>query len=450
MPRLSESTIGNAYTSDFCWSVLSDLSTIGSRMGGQDGERRGAEIVRDAFETAGLRDVQISEFDIDGWWRGSASITVEDATATTEWNKSHQLLALPGTPSGTASAELVYAGYGTPEELEDSDTEGNIVMVSNGSPEGYDRWFHRMEKYVNVYEAGASGFVFRNDREGCLPPTGEIGYHSRPGPIPAVGVSSEVGENLYRRCKDSPLSIEIQVDCKNEPATSRNVEGVLGPADGEEILVTAHVDNHDIAEGALDNGAGCALLAELARLLKPHEDELSTRLRFVTFGSEEIGLFGAYHHAETRDLNDVRCVLNVDGAGQSRNLSIGTNGFEEIETTFCEATDAFDVPIELDRTISPHGDQWPFIERGIPAAFVSSAYSGPQGSSWAHTHADTLDKVDQRDLRDLAVLIAEGILVADDADDRFEHRTPAEIRDALPGGYARELKVAGRWHFDDE
>jgi hypothetical protein len=33
MPRLPKSTIGNAYTSDFCWSLLSDLTAVGSRMG---------------------------------------------------------------------------------------------------------------------------------------------------------------------------------------------------------------------------------------------------------------------------------------------------------------------------------------------------------------------------------------------------------------------------------
>ncbi len=450
MPQLSKSTIGNAYTSDFCWSVLSDLTAIGSRMAGQDGERRGAEIMSEAFETAGLRDVQILEFDIPGWWRGSTSMSVADENPPTVWAKSHQLLSLPGTPAGTVTAELVDGGCGTPEDLQDVDTEGNIVMVSNGSPDGYDRWLHRMEKYANVYETGAAGFVFRNDREGCLPPTGEIGYHSRPGPIPAVGVSSEVGENLRRRCNRGPVSIKLNVDCTNEPTTSRNVEGVLGPSDGNEILVTAHVDNHDIAEGAVDNGAGCALIAEVARLLKPVEDDLTTQLRFVTFGSEEIGLYGSYQYAKTHDLDDVQCVLNVDGAGQSRTLSIGTNGFEELETTFREVTDAFDVPLKLDQTVSPHGDQWPFVEHGIPGAFVSSEYTGPQGSSWAHTHADTLDKVDRRDLRDLAVLIAEGILAAVDAEDRFESRTRETIHDKLPDGYARELNVAGRWHFKDE
>jgi Iap family predicted aminopeptidase len=96
-----------------------------------------------------------------------------------------------------------------------------------------------MEKYANVYERGAAGFVFRND-EGCLPPTGEIGYHSRPGPIPAVGVSLEVGENLHRRCDRGSVSVEMSVDCTNEPTTSRNVEGVLGPPDGDEIELGTH------------------------------------------------------------------------------------------------------------------------------------------------------------------------------------------------------------------
>jgi Zn-dependent M28 family amino/carboxypeptidase len=73
-----------------------------------------------------------------------------------------------------------------------------------------------------------------------------------------------------------------------------------------------------------------------------------------------------------------------------------------------------------------------------------------EGRGWGHTHADTIDKLDPRDLRALAALYAESVLELADADREFPHREPGEIRDALTDGYVRELKVGGRWHFEDD
>jgi aminopeptidase YwaD len=445
MTRLPESAIGDAYANGVAREVLEDLVAVGPRMAGQDGEEQGAQTLREAFEESGLREVGIAEFEIPGWWRGKSSLSVDASKGSFDCTHRHEVLALPGSPAGAVSGELVDVGYGTQEEFDERDVEGKVAMVSSRSPEGTDRWIHRMEKYASVHEAGAVGFVFRNHVEGCLPPTGEVGYHARPGPIPAVGVSREVGEWLERLRERGEISVDLEVDCRNEPATSQNVEGVLGPGEGEEVLVTAHIDSHDIAEGAMDNGAGCALLAEVGRLLSGID--LDTRVRFVAFGAEEIGLRGAYHHAENADLESVKCVLNVDGAGRSRTLSVGTNGFEGVAGLFEDVRDGLDVPVETRDTVAPHGDQWAFVERGVPSAFVGSA-SPDEGRGWGHTHADTLDKIDSRDLRDLAVSIAEAVLRATDASRTFERASEAEIRDALDDGYVRELHVGDRWHYD--
>jgi hypothetical protein len=70
------------------------------------------------------------------------------------------------------------------------------------------------------------------------------------------------------------------------------------------------------------------------------------------------------------------------------------------------------------------------------------------GRGWGHTHADTLDKLDPRDLRALAAIYAESVLELADASRAFPRRDPGEIREALTDGYVRELKVGGRWHFE--
>lgn len=447
MTRLPEATVGNAATSTFAWELLCDLVDIGNRMAGQEGEAKGAERVATAYRNAGLRNVEINEFDIPGWWRESSTLST-DGTREKMYEADHEVIALPGTPSGTAQGELVNVGYGRPEDFTAVDVEGKIVMASSETPSDFGRWIHRMEKYASAIEGGAVGFVFRNHIEGCLPPTGEVGYNNRPGPIPAVGVSKEVGATFERYAEEEGFTVSLDVDCRNEPATSRNVSGELGPDTDDVVLLTAHVDAHDIAPGANDNGAGTVLVAEIARLLTQIEDDLETRVRCVVFGSEEIGLRGAYHLAETIDLDSVKAVLNIDGAGRNRTLSVGTNQFAELTDVFEEVMDELSVPLSTDTTVSPHGDQWAFVQEGVPGVMVSSTNPEKSGRGWGHTHADTLDKIDIRNLRDHAISVGNAVCATTETDREISRRSPEDTRDLIDEGYKQELKVGGRWPYE--
>jgi len=446
MTRLPAATIGDAYTSTYHYEVLEDLVDIGNRMAGQDGEARGAECVATAYRDVGLRNVELEEFGIPGWWRGSSSLSVRSGRDRT-FGADHEVIALPGSPDGTATAELVDVGPGRPEDFESADLDGKVAMASSATPDSFGRWIHRMEKYSSAIDEGAVGFVFRNHIEGCLPPTGEVGYNNRPGPIPAVGVSKEVGATLERDAEDG-VTVDLDVDCRNEPATSRNVSGELGPDTDDVVLLTAHVDAHDIAPGANDNGAGTVLVIEIARLLSRIEDDLDTRVRCVVFGSEEIGLRGAYHLADTVDLDSVKAVLNIDGAGRDRRLSVRTNEFDALADLFEDVTDELRVPVDTDATVSPHGDQWAFVQEGVPGAMLSSTNPDKSGRGWGHTHADTLDKIDVRDLRDHSVSIGNAVCAAADPDREFPSRSPAETRDLIDDGYEQELRIGGRWPYE--
>jgi Zn-dependent M28 family amino/carboxypeptidase len=214
------------------------------------------------------------------------------------------------------------------------------------------------------------------------------------------------------------------------------------------VLLTAHVDAHDVAPGANDNGAGTVLVAEIARLLTQIEDDLDTRVRCVVFGSEEIGLRGAYHLAETVDLDSVKAMLNIDGAGRNRTLRVGTNRFEELESLFADVTGELSVPLETDDTVSPHGDQWAFVQEGVPGAMISSINPDKSGRGWGHTHADTLDKIDVRDLRAHAISVGNAVCAAADAHRAIPRRSPEDTRDLIDEGYEQELKVGGRWPYE--
>jgi aminopeptidase YwaD len=406
MPKLTDELVGNAYRNSKAWGTLESLVDVGNRMAGQDGEERAADVVAEAFETAGLRDVSRDSFEIAGWWRGSTALTLTAHDKT--YVGPHQLFGLPGTPAGEKRAEIVDVGHGTPEEFEDADLEGKIALASSKTPEEYDRWIHRREKYRAAADAGAVAFLFRNHVEGCLPPTGGVHEGDTPGPIPAAGVSRELGHRLVRYCERETVRAEVAIDCRNETATSQNVSGRVGPDTEETVLVTAHYDAHDIAEGASDNGSGSALVAEVGRLLTAMAGDLDIGVECVTFGAEEVGLRGSTHMAEARDLDRIKAVVNLDGIGGSRSLKVSAHGFDGLADVFEAVSEELSTPIEISDDIVPHSDHWPFVREGVPGLMAMSQ-SESDGRGWGHTHADTLDKLDRRDFRDLAVLLTAGV-----------------------------------------
>lgn len=458
MPAVPTAVIGDNYTSTESWELLEELVDIENRMAGHEGEARGAELIEDSFECNGLREVNHHTVDFPGWRRGSTTLTVTEPRRRT-LNERHQILALPGTPAGEVEAEVVNVGSGTPGDFEPDVVEGKIVMTTNETPEDIDRRLQRYEKYHRAVDAGAVGFLFCNIAPGCLPQTGTandwadtVNADPGPGEIPGAAISREEGSRLIRYAERGSPRVQLQIDCQNAPATSRNVEGVLGPDTEEEIIVSAHYDAHDISDGARDNGFGSALVAEVGRLLVPIESHLETQVRFITFGAEEFGLYGSHHWAENHDLDNVKCVVNLDGIGYSRDLYVRGHGFDGINAAFKEAGDSFDVPVKTTDEVNMYGDQWSFASRGIPATIVGSVkhgeLSGSTAKGWGHTHADTIDKHDVRDFRDLAILLADSVLRFAEADRVITRKSSKEFRDlAVEQGYEDVLKVTGRWQW---
>jgi Zn-dependent M28 family amino/carboxypeptidase len=432
--------IGELFTSDVGWSHLEELVDIGDRMAGSNGEREAAEATQNALAEAGAEHARLESFEIQGWTRGESSIAADET--------SQDCIALPRSPADRVKAPLVDLGYGLPEEFADVDFEGKTVMVRSDIPSYADRYVHRREKYYHAVEGGAVGFVYRNHVEGCLPPTGSVGTPENPiGEIPAVGVSSEVGARLARRFDGEPIA--VSVDAEIGAAESQNVHAELGPDTDERVLVTSHVDAHDIAEGALDNGAGTAMGVELANSLATREDDLETRVEFVAYGAEEVGLVGSSHHAETVDHDEIKAIVNNDGVVRGRTLEFTTHGFDGLEAAAETVADRYDHPVDVVPRLGPHSDHWPFVQWGVPGYHVMST-SDEIGRGWGHTFADTLDKLEKRNLREQAILLTDLVVDLTSGDRAVEHRSTEEIvADLEEQDLAEGMKVTGDWPYTD-
>ncbi|GAB3668016.1 M28 family peptidase [Halopiger thermotolerans] len=419
-----ERALGRAWIDDRAWELLTRLTELPHRMGGSVGERRAAEIVRETFSAAGLADVRLEEFPMQRWERGTTEFAVLGGSPTTDDGQSDQngrsdgdatdagrversfeALALPYSPPAEVEGPLVDVGHGTPAEIEDADLGGAIALASTTTPQG-QRFVHRMEKFGHAVDAGAEAFVFANHVPGQLPPTGALKFNAEAA-VPGIGVSAETGDWLSEYAERG-TRVRVRVDARIEAGSSQNVHGKLGPETEEEIVVVAHYDAHDITEGALDNGCGIATVAAASEILADVEDDLECTVRIVGVGCEEIGLLGAEALADRLDLESVRAVVNVDGAGRFRNLRALAHGSEPLADLAEAVASEAGQPIVREPDPHPFSDHWPFLRAGVPSLQLHSEPSEgrERGRGWGHTTADTRDKVDRRNLREHAMLTA--------------------------------------------
>ena len=439
---LPNAAIGGSYAGSTLWQVVESLTAIGDRSAGNPGEAAAARVIAETLAEHGAGPIERHEFDIPGWVRGSSKLHLEGRN-NREFEGDHEVLALLRSPSGTVTGPVLDLGRAHPDSFDPEKLEGTIALTSSLSPKQLERWVHRTEKYKRAIDAGAVGFLFEADRDGALPPAGNVGLQDGPGAIPAAGISREVAARI-RHSRDQTAT--LHVECKNPEKTSESVTGRLGPADTPEIYLTAHHDAHDIAEGALDNAAGCAVVCEVASLLADIEEELDRGIRFITFGAEEPHLLGSEAWVAEHSLDDVGAIINLDGLGSSGNGIVYTHGIQAFQDVFSAASEAVGADLAIRDGVLPWGDQWPFVARGVPGVMVTTESAGEALRGWGHTHGDTIDKLDRRELRELAIPIAAAVYRLATGPLEIGRSDPAAIKAACEEeGHAPGLRVTGKW-----
>jgi len=378
----SRDFIGRCVADQDAYSVLYHLcEAFGPRLSGSEAERRATEFALSLLEKYGC-ETEIEEFTYSGWVPGKSSAAVYDGDGSRELS-SHPL----GWSSGTSvKAPIVDVGFGTEKDFREPEIKGKIVLVSSGTKPG-GKPLHRSRKYGFAVEAGAVGFLLYSEKPGGIIPMGAVRLDPPIGSIPAIGVSYE--DAMHIRARKNPGAIEISTTSDGKEVTSCNGIGLSKGKRSEEIVVCGHMDGW-FSPGAFDNGSGIAMLLDLARLLEPYD--LARSLRFITFGSEELGLHGSKSYTAARaDLSQIACVLNLDcPAVREGELTITTNENPGLHAFFEDLSDQLHVDVELKSEATLYSDHYPFTEAGVPAAQFLA-----KGSAYifSHTEYDTLDKV---------------------------------------------------------
>ena len=449
--QLDQQMVGDIYTSR---EVMENLTVLcdeyGARFAGTPEEYDAANFIAACFKRYGLQNVKLETYPYAGWTRGTATLEVLEPIRRTL-----HCISLPYCPAADITTALVSVGCGSPDEytaLGDTATD-KLVMAKSASPPDLGRWVHRKEKFERAVLAGASGFIFVSEHPGVGPETGSL-QNDRRAPIPGISVCKEDGEFLARLIArgNGKVTLKLQTTDINEPRTSWNVVADLpGTKNADEMVVVGcHYDGHDISQGAHDPASGMVSVIEASRVLSAYAaDSLKCTIRFIAFGTEEIGLTGAFRYvdAHAAELDNIRFMLNMDAAGGASRKGIVLHHWDALGAFFNTAREQMHAEMPIGQKVHSYSDHFPFFLKGVPSSHMGDPEAPPGGRGFGHTAYDTLDKVELENLRAASAVGARVALRCANADDfpakRRTSEAVQEIVDTDPGleGYRISLKL---------
>jgi hypothetical protein len=165
-----------------------------------------------------------------------------------------------------------------------------------------------------------------------FPHTGTTRYNPDVPRIPAVALSNPDADALERQfASGKPVRLQITSSSRDLPqGLSANVIGEIPGTDrAEEIVILgAHLDSWDVGVGALDDGAGVAIVMGAVKLIRDLEVKPRRTIRAVLFANEEFGTSGSQAYTAAAAAQSELHVLGLEadfGAGPVWRLSSRVN-----------------------------------------------------------------------------------------------------------------------------
>ncbi len=355
----------------------------------------------------GFSNVHAEKATVPHWVRGE-----ESGEIVAPYPQPVHLAALGGsvgTPEGGIEAPVIaVSSLDDVDKLDPVQVKGKIVfydvhMERTRDASGYG-------KAVVVRGAGASraaklgavAVLIRSvgTDHNRTPHTGTMRYQDGVAKIPAAALSIPDAELLAAEvASGKPVTFRLKLGAHLLPDVE--TASVVGDIPGREkpdeiVLLGAHLDSWDLGTGAIDDGAGVAIVTEAARLISRLPQKPRRTIRVVLYANEEFGTSGARAYAEAHKAELSRHVLATEadlGAGRVWRLSSRVDPATlpivadlarllEVEQGNNEAGGGADIGL-----LSP---------AHVPVLALSqdaTAYF-----DYHHTSNDTLDKIDPKDL----------------------------------------------------
>ncbi len=409
-PSVWAATTPASMDQDLAYQLVESLTVeVGPRIAGSEADRRAVQWALNKFTQLGYDKVWTEEFDMPGWTRGQASLEVVSPFAQPFVLTS--LGGSVGTPKAGIRASVVM--FDSIEALEKADAaavKGKIVFINKPMAKDKSGSFYgqvvaaRSRGAVEAAKLGAVAIVIRSvgTSNNRFAHTGTMKYDETIAKIPAVAISVPDAQNLAKMLeRSSRVELKLQMENQLEKATSHNVIAeITGTEKPEEIvLISGHLDSWDQGTGALDDGAGVALVMATGALIK-QEIKPKRTIRVVLYGNEEGGLLGARAYAAKHHKDLDKHVLAAES-------DFGAGRIWQIESRFGDKALPFAKELQqklahLDIALggnSTYGgpDVSVLAQAGVPVVALSQ--DGTDYFDYHHTPNDTLDKIDPDSLK---------------------------------------------------
>jgi carboxypeptidase Q len=404
--------IQEATSNQFAWNRLAELTdTYGNRLSGSDNLNRAIAWAVETMRADGLDRVRTEKVMVPRWVRGVESLTIVDPPE-------HPVAMLGlgnsvGTPPAGLEADVLVVK--TFEELSAraAEAKGKVVLfnapyVSYGQTNQY-----RTAGPSAAARVGAVAALVRAIGPTGLrtPHTGGTSYADGVEKIPAAAVSAEDAERMQRIVdRGRKLRVRLKMDARFEAdAESANVIGEIRGRDlpDEIVLVGGHFDSWDVGTGASDDGVGCIVTWEAARIMKKLNLQPRRTVRVVLFTNEENGLRGGNAYRDRYKADAARHILAIESdSGVFAPARIGLTGSDAAHRVMREIG-ALLAPLGMQEIGSGGGgaDIGPIAQAGrVPMI----AYQGDPTRYFTihHTPADTIDRIAPDDVSKAAAALA--------------------------------------------
>jgi hypothetical protein len=424
-PAVVEALLGEGKENSHVWETLTKLCEIGPRLTGSTRLQRANEWTRDEFARLGLANAHLHQWgEVPvGFDRGPSHARM---LAPSVRELEFTAPAYSQGTDGPVRARL-RARPATMAELEELGFElaGIWILCPPRERRGFRRGQENEEQRLAraeqeeidaaLDEIGIAGRVSSSGSE--LVHTDAVrGWRELTMATLPKGVRVEIRKSDHEALAkelESGTAVELEIDLAHRfvpgPVPVHNtVAEIVGREKPDEVVIlSGHLDSWDGpgSQGAQDNGTGCAVMLEAARILMAAKVQPRRTIRFCLWTGEEQGLFGSRGYVEAlSDEERARisaCFVDDGGTNYQGGVMCFPSQLAMLDEAIGPVADAFpELPMEnvaLER-VSMGGamgsDHFSFIQAGIPGFFWNESGSGGrEGKNYGfihHTQNDTL------------------------------------------------------------
>ncbi len=408
---------------------------IGNRLSGSKSLEQAIEWAQQSMKDDGQENVRSEKVTIRKWVRGNESCDLVEPR-----HYKFDMLGLGGsigTPSGGISAEVIVVDDKDElDALADDQIAGKIVVFNKAMPmysvadgSGYGQTVaYRSNGAKWASERGGVAALVRSVTAYSLvsPHTGAMRYDAEVKKVPTAAISIEAALMLKRfQNRGIKCVVKLQMDAKDEgEAPSANVVAeIVGTEKPEEIvLIGGHIDSWDVGQGAQDDGAGCVAAMEALNIIRKAGLKPKRTIRVVLWTNEENGLAGARSYlARHQNETHVAGIESDSGGFKPQGLSIDLQDEDKEQVALTQLAEILKLLKPLGATRANTGYSGADVGqlKQLGTACMGLEVDGRLYFNTHHTWADTVDKVNPKELTDCAITLAVTAFVFADMPNRL-------------------------------